>query len=242
VSEFDRYASTYEEALGRGLALSGEDKEFFAQGRVRWLADRVGSLGAHPRVLDFGCGTGTAVPFLARELDAPTIVGTDLSEDSLAIARSEHGDIAHFVPLSELGSEKPYDLVYCNGVFHHVPPVERPGVIRLIFSVLRPGGVFSLWENNPYNPGTRWVMSRIPFDRDAVLLHPGEARRLATSEGFDVLGTDFLFIFPGFLAPLRRLEPSLAHLPLGAQYQVLFRRPPEPTSVGAPTGPAAAGI
>src|SRR6059036_11455 len=42
----------------------------------------------------------------------------------------------------------------------------------------------SFWENNPWNPGTRLVMSRIPFDRDAVPLSPPEVRRLVLTAGF----------------------------------------------------------
>ena len=33
--------------------------------------------------------------------------------------------------------------------------------------------------------------------------------------------TDFLFVFPKVLAPLRGLEPALAKAPAGAQYMVL---------------------
>ena len=96
-----------------------------------------------------------------------------------------------------------------------------------VFRRLRPGGLFALWENNPWNPGTRYVMSRIPFDRDAVPLAPPEARRLVRACGFEVLRTDFLFLFPRALRLMRPLEARLSRLPLGAQYQVLCRRPLE---------------
>ena len=225
MGDFDRFADDYDSALGRGLAVSGEDKEYFAEGRVRWLAQHVGPLGPGTRILDFGCGTGTAAPFLARSFDAATIVGMDVSEGSLAVARRAHGDVARFVTLDSLPVEAPFDLVYCNGVFHHIPPAGRDAVCRSIFAAIRPGGWFSLWENNPYNPGTRWVMSRIEFDRDAVLLSPRETRAMANAAGFAVVRTDFLFVFPKLLAALRALEGPLSRLPLGGQYQVLLRRP-----------------
>jgi hypothetical protein len=41
----------------------------------------------------------------------------------------------------------------------------------------------------------------------------------------EVIGTDFLFIFPKLLGWLRGLEPWVTRLPLGAQYQVLCRKP-----------------
>lgn len=70
----------------------------------------------------------------------------------------------------------------------------------------------------------RYVISRIPFDRDAITLTPPEARRLLGDGGFQVLRTDFLFIFPRWLGWLRRLEPGLTGWPLGAQYLVLGRK------------------
>jgi hypothetical protein len=109
-------------------------------------------------------------------------------------------------------------------VFHHIPVSERAGAMRYVFDFLRPGGCFGLFENNPWSPGARLVMKRIPFDRDAVMLWPAETRRLMRDAGFEVVRTDFLFIFPRPLAFLRGLEPALCGLPLGAQYMVLGRK------------------
>jgi hypothetical protein len=82
-----------------------------------------------------------------------------------------------------------------------------------------------MWENNPWSPAARFVMSRIPFDRDAVMVWPGEARRLASLAGLSVVRTDYAFVFPNVLRFLRRIEPSLSGFPLGAQYQVLSQKP-----------------
>jgi hypothetical protein len=63
MSGFDSYAHDYDAALNRGLAVSGEDKEFFARGRVFWLSLCLKELQFVPEVvLDFGCGIGTATP------------------------------------------------------------------------------------------------------------------------------------------------------------------------------------
>ena len=40
-SGFDRYASSYDEDLARGLSASGEDRAFFARGRIEWLKRRL---------------------------------------------------------------------------------------------------------------------------------------------------------------------------------------------------------
>jgi SAM-dependent methyltransferase len=116
-------------------------------------------------------------------------------------------------------------LAYCNGVFHHIPPAGRDAAARDVFRWLRPGGAFALWENNPWNPGTRLVMSRIPFDRDAITLSYLEAQALLRRAGFRAVATSFHFFFPSALRALRRAEPWLERVPFGAQYCVLARKP-----------------
>jgi SAM-dependent methyltransferase len=222
-SEFDAYALQYDAALEQGLSLTGESKEYFARERVRWLARRLAELGARPRrVLDFGCGTGGTGQVLLHELDAEVVVGVDASEKILAVARRDHPDPRlKFRAIQEVESSGPFDVAYCNGVFHHVDPSQRVAALARIRRSLAPGGHFGFWENNPWNPGTRLVMSRIPFDRDAKLLSAPAARRLLVDAGFRPLGTDFLFLFPRALAALRPLEGRLVKIPAGAQYLVL---------------------
>jgi SAM-dependent methyltransferase len=113
------------------------------------------------------------------------------------------------------------DLVFCNGVFHHIRPSDRQASARYIANSLRPGGVFAMWENNPWSPAARYVMSRIPFDRDAVMVWPGAAKRLAGQAGLSLIRTDYAFVFPRGLRFLRFAEPAMRRLPLGAQYQIL---------------------
>jgi SAM-dependent methyltransferase len=223
---FDQFAGDYDSALQQGLAVSGEEKSFFARGRVAWLARCLESLGCRPRtVIDFGCGTGTSIPLFFELLGAREVIGVDVSAASLAVAAEKHGAAdVQFMHLDDWQPVPTADLVFCNGVFHHIPPARRRGTVERIFGALRPGGLFALWENNPYNPGTRLVMSRIPFDRDAIMVWPGEANRLLQSAGFTVVKTDFQFIFPRMLKGLRFMEPWLSRLPLGAQYQVLGRK------------------
>jgi len=225
-AEFDRYAADYDAALQQGLAVSGEGQSYFAERRITWLAGKLRKHGYAVRtVLDYGCGTGASTPLLLQLLNAEEAVGTDISERSLEIARTRYAsERVRFAGTDELTSCFPVDLVYCNGVFHHILPADRDAAIQSVVRALRPGGLFALWENNPLNPGTRYVMRRIPFDRDAVTLRAGAAANLVLNGGLEVIGIDFLFIFPRPFALLRFLEPWLTRLPIGAQYQILCRK------------------
>jgi SAM-dependent methyltransferase len=225
-ASFDAYAASYDWALWKGLAATGEDGTYYARRRIQWLRgflDRL-RLGSG-YVIEFGCGTGTNVPYLVELAGAASVIGIDLSEQSLEVAqRRFRSEKVRFFRPREYTPAAQADLVFCNGVFHHIPPADRAAAIGYIHRCLKPGGLFSLWENNPWNPGTRFVMSRIAFDADAIKLSPWEAQRLVRKAGFEILRTDFLFIFPRLLRWLRGMEPYLSRLPLGGQYEILSRR------------------
>jgi SAM-dependent methyltransferase len=225
-SQFDDYADDYEAALAQGLSISGEDRDHFAHGRLRFLGECLRTIGSVPeRVMDFGCGTGDSVPMIRELIEPRTIVGVDPSSRSIERAARLHG--APGITFSATDGYSPagdFDLVYTNGVFHHIPVPERPAAVAFLRGALRPGGLLSLWENNPWSLAARYVMSKIPFDRDAVMLSAAQVRRLAREHGFHVLRTDYLFIFPAALRALRPLEDRLRRTPLGAQYQVLCAR------------------
>ena len=128
-------------------------------------------------VLDFGCGTGTSAPHFIAELNVQ-VTGVDVSRALLEQARREHSSSGvRYLLQSDYQPSGDVDIAFCNGVFHHIPPGERPAALDYVRRSLRPGGLFAFWENNPWNPGTRFVMSRIPFDRDAITISPPEARR-----------------------------------------------------------------
>lgn len=227
---FDSHAVDYEAHLMQGLAVSGESKEYFARGRVDavrawWQRNE----RRQPRrILDYGCGIGDTSPLLAEAFPGARVLGLDPSTRCVDRARREFAsDRVAFAPLAGFApaaAEEP-DLIYLNGVIHHVPPVDRPPLFRDLAGWLGPDGVVALFENNPLNPGTRIVMSRIPFDRDAIPVRPAQARRLLREAGLSPDTTAFYFYFPRALRALRPLERWLIHLPLGAQYGVFATVP-----------------
>lgn len=225
-AEFDKSAREYETLFEPWLKIAGASREYFARSRLNWLSHLLRALGIAPkRVMDFGCGTGMSLSLLADIFNAEQVMGLDTSEESLAVARESVGH--HSVQLATPASYLPQqdlDLVFCNGVFHHIPPPDRPAALDYVYRCLRPGGIFALWENNPWNPIHALAMKHSEIDKNADPLSPPELRRLVVSERFQVLRTDYLFFFPGYFSWLHPLEKWLIKVPLGAQYQVLARK------------------
>jgi SAM-dependent methyltransferase len=224
--EFDRSAREYETLFQPWLRIAGASREYFARSRVNWLASVLQEEEIAPkRVMDFGCGTGMSLSLLADILEAEQVLGLDPSEESLAVARESVGSRpvqlatpAKYLPQQDL------DLVFCNGVFHHIPEAEQPAAIDYVYRCLRPGGMFAMWENNPWNPIHGFAMRHSEIDVNAVPLAPPSSRRLIGSGSFQLIRTDYLFFFPGYFSWLHPLEKWLIKVPLGAQYQVLARK------------------
>ncbi len=223
---FDSHASDYEQQCMQGLKVSGESKQFFAEGRVAFLRswwDREGRCEPQ-RIVDYGCGIGDVTAILAEVFPEAQITGLDPS--ARCVERAAQRYATRRVGFSVLqgfdaDAEEPADLIHLNGVVHHVDPEDRPRLFDALAQRVSRHGVVALFENNPLNPGTRIVMARIPFDRDAAPVPAWEAHRRLRSARLRPLYTGYMFYFPRFLRVLRPLERLLVRLPLGAQYCVL---------------------
>ena len=104
---------------------------------------------AGKRILDFGCGSGASTMVLARLLPPCEIVGVDLEERHLRIARLRAGHFGRTgvrFAQSPAGDALPeglglFDFVIFSAVFEHLLPGERGTVLPLVWRRLRPGGI-----------------------------------------------------------------------------------------------------
>ena len=216
MAEFDHFADTYDSDLNHALSVSGEDKDYFARGRLSFLASCLRTLQESPRsAMDYGCGVGGTVPLLPEIVGVERVIGIDISQHLLERAQKTFGsDTISFQTTEQYQLPSLLDLAYCNGVFHHIPVNERASALQYVYRSLRPGGLFAFWENNPWSPAARYVMAQCAFDRDAVMLTSLEARRLLRDAGFQILRTDFHFYFPRRLRFLRFVEAGLTQASL----------------------------
>src|SRR6267143_1050313 len=165
-AEFDKSARHYEALFKPWLTIAGASREYFARSRLNWLRHLLHEQQIVPkRIMDFGCGTGMSLSLLADIFDAEQVVGLDTSEESLAVARESVGSrsIELATPAKYL-PQQDRDLVFCNGVFHHIPVAERSAAVDYVYRCLRPGGMFAMWENNPWNPIQSFAMKHAEID------------------------------------------------------------------------------
>ncbi len=118
-----------------------------------------------------------------------------------------------------------FDVVFAICVWHHVPPDQRTTFISELSRVTVPNGLLLIYEHNPWNPLTRLVVSRCPFDEDAVLVSSVQAARSLRQFGFDKIATDYLMFLPFKSKSIQRWETAiLRKIPLGAQYALCATR------------------
>jgi SAM-dependent methyltransferase len=228
VAEFDKFAEEYLATHKTNLAVTGEGPDYFARYKIVEIARRLKALGLAPRrVLDFGCGIGNSAPHLREAFPQAEITGVDVSEKSLAVARQRFPGCAEFVAYDP--AEAPpapadgYDLIFSACVFHHIAPGEHVAIFRRLRERIAAGGAMTIFEHNPINPVSRYIVATCPFDANALLVDAGELARRQREAGFSKVGVSYTGFFPGPLRALRPLEPMMAMVPVGAQYYTLAR-------------------
>lgn len=116
------------------------DRHFWFRGTRKvildWARNTTSADLRHLRIADIGCGPGTTLAYLT---DVPRLVGVDLSNCALSLARERApgarlvaADAAH-IPLAE----KSFDLVFCLDMLEHLPEPEKAA--SEIFRILEPG-------------------------------------------------------------------------------------------------------
>ncbi len=198
----------------------------FVAVKVRWLMRHFPVRHSGGTVLDYGCGTATLLRLLARETPGATLLGCDISAGMLAQAKRvwpadlpEPGLHLQDGARTQLPSAS-CDLIVISAVLHHVPPAQRGEVYSELARLLRPGGSVVVFEHNPLNPVTRYVVAHTPIDEHAILLHANEVQRGLFQAGLTRIQTGYLMFVPPRLRSLAPLEGFLGWLPFGAQYAV----------------------
>ena len=183
-AEFDDYSAGYSGGMDNPIKkLVGDSPDQFLEVKIRWLLRDLRSLGKErPALLDYGCGLGGMMRVARRMGFAGSMTGCDVSAGMLhgAAASFDGPDRPRLV--LQHGARAPlpdasFDVAIVCAVLHHVEPAERPAVFAEVHRLLRPGGRLYVFEHNPWNPATRYVVARTPIDQNAVLLGAAEVRR-----------------------------------------------------------------
>jgi len=160
-----------DESMARNLKFQAE--AIWPQERA--LFDRY-ALTGELRILDLGCGTGEITRRLAERYPGAHILGIDILEGNLAIARRDSASVSDRVRY-ETGDafalaipDAHFDLVVCRHMSQAVP--DFAAALDEIGRVLKPGGWLHLLSEDyamlrmprgVRNPDAFWVGTVLPF-------------------------------------------------------------------------------
>jgi ubiquinone/menaquinone biosynthesis C-methylase UbiE len=232
--EFDHYAEDYSPAGSRLYGLIGSSARTYLEVKVdhllRTLARTQISAG-DPRVrfLDFGCGTGDFLSVLRDRSVAWSMEGCDVSSGMLRTAAERHPELSPAVRLWNCAEdalpESAFGLITAVSVLHHIPPDNLMDTLRRLWRALSPGGVLCVYEHNPWNPVTRFMVARLPIDKNAVLISQRTLLSHVRAAGAGEPWLSNLLFFPPRLRFARRVEGVLERIPLGGQYLMMTLKP-----------------
>jgi SAM-dependent methyltransferase len=156
------------------------------------LASQGGFAGA---VLDAGCGTGENALHIARL--GLTVLGVDVAETALAIAREKAATVGSTIKLEFVAADafqlerlgRSFKTVLDCGLFHTFDGEERPGYVASLARVTEPDGtlyVLCFSNEGPdtgphpvsqeelrtaFNPSNGWSVAAIEPDRIQTRFH-----------------------------------------------------------------------
>jgi len=138
-------------------------------------------------ILDYGCGTGRLMEFMAK--DFKKVFGVDISKTMIEEARERLKNLMN-VYLKETDGEsiplpdRSIDLVFSYLVFQHIKTkemVER--IIKEIYRVLLPGGIFKvLLRSDKQKDMNKW-WAGVNFDKKSI-------KEVYSPIGFKLLKTE----------------------------------------------------
>ncbi|MEE3717412.1 class I SAM-dependent methyltransferase [Tumidithrix elongata RA019] len=148
--------------------------------RWNWLAASNFCTGQKPsktkvRILDAGCGSGVSTEYLVHLNPEAFVVGIDLSEGTLAVAKERcqrsgatRVEFHHLNLFDADQLEGEFDLINSVGVLHHTPDPIRG--IQALAKKLVPGGLLHIFV---YGELGRW---EIQLMQEAIALLQGDKR------------------------------------------------------------------
>ncbi|KAI5987630.1 S-adenosyl-L-methionine-dependent methyltransferase [Pisolithus albus] len=227
-----------------GWAQSFHFSRFYkGEGFLASLARHEHYLAAHMnlkpgmRVLDVGCGVGAPAREIARFADVQ-IVGINNNEFQLGRARryTEKAGLTDqityvkgdFMKLSEQFGENSFDAVYCIEATVHAPTWE--GAYGEILKVLKPGGVFGVYEWcmtdawDPSIPSHKELAHQIEFGSGIPELRPIRlARQAMKNVGFQLEHEEDLAARPDEVPWYYPLEGDISKAQTAWDYLTVWR-------------------
>lgn len=134
----------------------------------------------HPKILDAGCGSGRVLRYLlSRNINSNDIVGVDICEDMLAIARKNAPNVTTVrSDLVTISLKSHFDLILCTHVLHYLDSNDYKRALRNLYKLLNPDGTLLLVLTHPVRTTRHnlenyflrdWIVDHTPWGTNSPL-------------------------------------------------------------------------
>jgi ubiquinone/menaquinone biosynthesis C-methylase UbiE len=227
-NEFDEYAFNYLKSLENPIRnLINKDNEYFIEAKTNIIKELINlyfSDSQYLNIVDVGTGIGLFEKFLQGS--NIKIFGIDLSYQMLQVAKNintiKGGGYcqanAFHLPLPDNSA----DIVFTSCVIHHIPDEKRELVIKDMYRVCKPGGMIVIFEHNPLNLLTQFVVNTTPLDKNTRLVSSKKLYSLIRNMGVKKCTVNyFLYGSREIDKLINSFMKIIGKTPLGGQYFIL---------------------
>ncbi len=184
--------------------------------------------------IDLGCGTAETTEYFQDKFRH--IFGCDYSRGMLEYAAKKK---LKNVTFKLCQSERlPFDsdtvdIVFMYGLIHHIDTNKKiTQTFNEVNRILKKGGIVAVYDFNPLNPISRYIVKTCPVDVGVNLdgyrksafpttFYSWELITILKNAGFIITKHEYLLFFPKILSLLLPLEAFLARIPLGGMYSII---------------------
>lgn len=216
--DFNQFKDNYNDIVNQSLPFSSLNVDFFTKVKASHIISSAKKYGKiNTKILDFGCGIGNYHHIIKESFSE--IHGLDTSLESLNKAFQEHPFVkySHYTDGNLPYNDNFFDIVYSICVFHHIPPEQWIEKLNELKRILKPNGLLLIFEHNPFNFGTLYIVNKCPLDTDAVLVTPLTLNKLLKESGFTKkIETNYILTLP--IRKMNSINKLFHKIPIGAQY------------------------
>lgn len=226
-NNFDDFSTDYREIHSKNIRISGKNSDYFSEHKVAEIKSVLDSVLDNDinNILDFGCGDGNCVFYFHKYFPHSSLCGVDISKKSIEIAKNRkipHSKFSIFNGKRIEFSDNHFDLILISNVLHHAALHEPKNILSECQRVLKKDGNMFIFEHNPMNVFTRYIVKDCVFDRGVHLIKPRQITNILNGLGFRNIDVKYILFFPrsALFRILIPLEKSFGKIPIGAQYYI----------------------
>ncbi len=134
--------------------------------RHRTILKNLLAIGLKPdsKVLEIGCGIGTASSLIIKQIPNGSFTGVDISDESIAIAKKKYAgksNVEFLVSdMSNFTHKQKFDFVVLPDVLEHIPVEQHNNLFKVISEVTTQNAILLI--NIPEPNCLNWVRKKFP--------------------------------------------------------------------------------